>query len=75
MHECIYHMLHSGSNEESLECFCWLMMTTRKQLDHKQAKGRLNQYFDHIDEIRKKKRISSHIGFMFQDVLDLRKNA
>ena len=32
MHECIYRLLRSGSDEESLECFCWLMMTTRKQL-------------------------------------------
>lgn len=38
MHECIYRLLRSGSDEESLECFCRLITTTGKELDHEQAK-------------------------------------
>ena len=71
MHECIYPLLHSSSDERSLECFCWLMTTTRKELDHEQAKESLDQYSDQIDEIRKKKKTSSKIRFILQDVFDL----
>ena len=71
MHECIYRLLRSGSDEESLKCFCRLI-TTRRELDHKQVKECLEMYFDRINEIRKK--TSSHISFMLQDVFALRKD-
>ena len=48
------------------------MTTARKKLDHKKAKECLDLYFDRISEIRKK--MSSHISFMPQDVIDLRKD-
>ena len=74
MHECIYRLLCFNSDKELLECFCRLMTTTGKKFDHQQVKECLDQYFDRIDEIRKKKNMFSHIRFMLQDVLDLRKN-
>ena len=38
MHECIVRLLRSASDQESLECFCRLITTTGKELDHQQAK-------------------------------------
>ena len=38
MHECIVRLLRSASDQESLECFCTLITTTGKELDHQQAK-------------------------------------
>ena len=40
IHECIYCLLRSGSDEESLECFCRLITTAGKELDNEQAKVR-----------------------------------
>lgn len=38
MHECVFRLLRSPSDEESLECFARLITTTGKDLDHPQAK-------------------------------------
>ena len=38
MHECITRLLKSSSDEESLECFGKLIMTTGKDLDKPKAK-------------------------------------
>ena len=38
MHECITRLLKSSSDEEALECFGKLIMTTGKDLDHTEAK-------------------------------------
>ena len=38
MHECITRLLKSSSDEESLECFGKLIMTTGKDLDRPRAK-------------------------------------
>ena len=38
MHDCILRLLRSTSDHESLECFCRLITTTGKELDHPQAK-------------------------------------
>ena len=38
MHDCILRLLRSTSDHESLECFCRLVTTTGKELDHPQAK-------------------------------------
>ena len=40
MHECVFRLLRSHSDEESLECFARLITTTGKDLDHPQAKVR-----------------------------------
>lgn len=40
MHECVFRLLRSPSDEESLECFARLITTTGKDLDHPQAKVR-----------------------------------
>jgi translation initiation factor 4G len=74
MHECIVRLLRSTSDEDSLECFSRLITTTGKELDHQAAKQRMDRYFDRINEIIEKKKISSRIRFMLQDVQELRKN-
>ncbi|XP_011407685.1 PREDICTED: eukaryotic translation initiation factor 4 gamma 3-like [Amphimedon queenslandica] len=74
MHECIVRLLRSTSDEEALECFSRLITTTGKELDHPQAKQRMDRYFDRINEIIDKKKISSRIRFMLQDVQEMRKN-
>ena len=40
MHECVFRLLRSHSDVESLECFARLITTTGKDLDHPQAKVR-----------------------------------
>ena len=41
MHECVFRLLRSHSDVESLECFARLITTTGKDLDHPQAKVRV----------------------------------
>ena len=38
MHDCIVRLLRSSSDEESIECFCKLIVTTGKDLDHPKGK-------------------------------------
>ena len=38
MHDCIVRLLRSSSDEESIECFCKLIITTGKDLDHPKGK-------------------------------------
>ena len=41
MHDCIVRLLRSSSDERSIECFCKLIITTGKDLDH--PKGKVSQ--------------------------------
>lgn len=75
MHECILKLLRSTkqeSLEDQLECLCKLLSTIGKDLDHQEAKPRMDQYFQQIHRITEKKKISSRIKFALQDVIDLR---
>ena len=38
MHDCIVRLLRSSSDEESIECFCRLITTTGKEMDHEKGK-------------------------------------
>ena len=38
IHDCMVRLLRSSSDEESIECFCRLIITTGKEMDHKKAK-------------------------------------
>ena len=38
MHDCIIRLLRSSSDEESLECFCVLITTTGKDLEHQKSR-------------------------------------
>jgi translation initiation factor 4G len=35
MYDCIEHLLHDKTDEESLECLCGLLLTIGKELDAK----------------------------------------
>jgi len=75
MHECILKLLRttkSESMEDHLECLCKLLSTIGKDLDHADAKPRMDQYFQQIEKIIEKKKISSRIKFALRDVIDLR---
>ena len=73
MHECLIRLLHSASDEESLECFCVLITVTGKLLDRSGAKQRIDQHFQYISDIIERKKTSLRIKFKLQDVQDLRK--
>ncbi|GIZ01410.1 eukaryotic translation initiation factor 4 gamma 3 [Caerostris extrusa] len=64
-------------DEDSLECFCWLMRIAGKELetskDH-QEKCTVERYFAHIQKIVDSRLTSIRIRFMLQDIIDLRKN-
>ncbi|XP_066928112.1 eukaryotic translation initiation factor 4 gamma 3-like isoform X2 [Clytia hemisphaerica] len=77
MHECILKLIRVSkpdSMEDHLECLCKLLSTVGKQLDHEEAKPRMDQYFQQIEKIIEKKKISSRIKFALKDVIDLRAN-
>ena len=42
MHDCIVRLLRSSSDEASIECFCRLIITIGKELDHE--KGKVHNY-------------------------------
>ena len=74
IHECIIRLLCLASDEEiSLECFCVLITITGKLLDKSEAKRRMDQYFQRISDIIKKKKLSLRMKFRLQGVQDLRK--
>ncbi|XP_048581681.1 eukaryotic translation initiation factor 4 gamma 1-like isoform X2 [Nematostella vectensis] len=71
MHTCVMKLIKS-MDEESLECFCKLLSTIGKDLDHEVAKPRMDQYFSQMDKIIASKKTSSRVRFMLQDLRDLR---
>ncbi|XP_078614810.1 uncharacterized protein LOC144883967 isoform X5 [Branchiostoma floridae x Branchiostoma japonicum] len=73
MHDCVVKLLKSN-DEESLECLCRLLTMIGKDLDVERAKPRMDQYFEQLENITKQKKTSSRLGFMIQDVLELRRN-
>ena len=44
IHDCMVRLLRSSSDEESIECFCRLIITTGKEMDHKKAKVHIDVY-------------------------------
>ncbi|KAK9515856.1 hypothetical protein VZT92_026458 [Zoarces viviparus] len=72
MHDCVVKLLKKH-DEDSVECLCRLLSTVGKDLDFEKAKPRMDQYFNQMDKIIKKKKTSSRIRFMLQDVIDLRR--
>lgn len=73
MHGCLFELLKSH-DEEKLECLCKLMKTIGKECDHKQAKPRMDQYFNQMQKIVEQKKTCSRVRFMLQDIIELRKN-
>jgi len=75
MHDCIYKLLKAekqDSLEDQLECLCKLLTTIGKDLDHLKAKPRMDQYFDQMEKVIEKRKISSRIKFALKDVIELR---
>lgn len=75
MHDCIYKLLKAekqDSLEDQLECLCKLLTTIGKDLDHQKAKPRMDQYFDQMEKVIEKRKISSRIKFALKDVIELR---
>lgn len=74
--DCIKTLL-KFADEDSLECFCWLMKTAGKELESsKDFEGKLpmDEYFAQIQKIVDNRLTCSRIRFMLQDIIDLRKN-
>ncbi|TWW79790.1 eukaryotic translation initiation factor 4 gamma 3-like [Takifugu flavidus] len=72
IHTCIGELLQDES-EESLECVCKLLTTVGKDLDTETEIPKINSYCGLICNLMKKK-MSSRLKFMLQDVVALREN-
>jgi len=77
MHEIILKLLSvtdkpKSTMEDHLELFSKLLNTIGKELDHIDAKPRMNQYFEQLEKIIAIKKPSSRIKFALKDVIDLR---
>lgn len=72
LHNCLY-TLSRADDEDNLQCFCILILTTGKELDTDKAKPRMGQYFKYMEKIVQEKKVSARVRFMVQDVIDLRK--
>jgi hypothetical protein len=76
IHFCI-EILLSSREEEKLLCLCKLMQTVGKKLEDYETKKKrttVADYFTTITDISKDKSYSSKIRFLFQDLIDMRKN-
>lgn len=76
IHLCI-DLLLSSKEEEKLLCLCKLMQTVGKKLEDYETKKKrttVADYFATITAISKDKSYSSKIRFLFQDLIDMRKN-
>ncbi|PRD26966.1 UNVERIFIED_CONTAM: Eif4g3 [Trichonephila clavipes] len=73
---CIKTLLKLA-DEDSLECFCWLMKTAGKEFESSkdfEEKLPMDEYFTQIQKIVDNRLTCSRIRFMLQDIIDLRKN-
>ncbi|XP_076315206.1 eukaryotic translation initiation factor 4 gamma 1-like isoform X2 [Tachypleus tridentatus] len=76
MHTCIKKLLGQG-DEDSLECLCHLLTTIGREIErdkNKSTQAAMDTYFEAMKQIVKKRKTSSRIRFMLQDVIDLRQN-
>ncbi|GFT18128.1 eukaryotic translation initiation factor 4 gamma 3 [Trichonephila clavipes] len=74
--DCIKTLLKLA-DEDSLECFCWLMKTAGKEFESSkdfEEKLPMDEYFTQIQKIVDNRLTCSRIRFMLQDIIDLRKN-
>ncbi|XP_076801566.1 eukaryotic translation initiation factor 4 gamma 2-like [Clavelina lepadiformis] len=79
VHKCIKQLINKKKKgladdlSEDLECLCQIMTTCGRRLDHARAKSLMDQYFDRLDYLQRKKTdLPARIRFMLQDVIDLR---
>jgi len=78
LHKCIKQLLEKKKHTEmrdmgeDLECLCQIMRTTGARLDTDKAKAWMDQYFERMKRIRASPELPARIGFMLQDVIELR---
>lgn len=72
VHGCLFKLMRAD-DEDNLQCFCILILTTGKELDTDKAKPKMGQYFQYMEKIVQEKKVSARVRFMVQDVIDLRK--
>lgn len=72
VHGCLSKLMRAD-DEDNLQCFCILILTTGKELDTDKAKPKMGQYFQYMEKIVQEKKVSARVRFMVQDVIDLRK--
>ncbi len=77
IHGCIIYLLRNITNplEEDVEHLCKLLTIAGKEVDTPRAKAYMDQYFDRITKLSKRKNVASRLRFMLQDVVALRSNA
>ncbi|KAK5085423.1 hypothetical protein LTS08_003113 [Lithohypha guttulata] len=78
MHECVKKLLdYDGTPEEAeVESLSSLLKTIGKQLDMSESKaaGRMDAYFERINQTLTLPDLPSRLRFMLMDVVDLRRN-
>ncbi|GBN19795.1 Eukaryotic translation initiation factor 4 gamma 3 [Araneus ventricosus] len=70
-------ILLKQEDEDSLECFCWLMKTAGKELENCKdlpEENPVDKYFAQIQKIIDSRLTSTRIRFLLQDIIDLRQS-
>ncbi|ESO10889.1 hypothetical protein HELRODRAFT_134359, partial [Helobdella robusta] len=73
MFECLTKLI-KATDEDSIECLCWLLRTIGKDLDSDRNKKHLDAFFSEIVKKSKSKGVSPRTKFMLQDIIELRSN-
>lgn len=71
---CLDELLKDEEDEENLECFAHLMTTMGEKLDGHAKQNKKPFDWDRVVSLRQSKKISNRIGFLMQDLLDLKNN-
>nr|XP_047138826.1 eukaryotic translation initiation factor 4 gamma isoform X2 [Hydra vulgaris] len=75
MHTCVIELLKCEkveSAEDQLECLCKLFVSVGKDLDHLEAKFRVDHYFTQLNKIIDYRYISTKIKSEIRNIIDLR---
>ena len=80
LHRCCEQLLVGRRKQpisdqaEDLECLCHLMKTCGRILESPQAKFRMDQYFERLNQAAENPQMPRRIQFMIQDLVDMRRN-
>ncbi|XP_055937780.1 eukaryotic translation initiation factor 4 gamma 3-like isoform X2 [Argiope bruennichi] len=70
-------ILLKQEDEDSLECFCWIIKTAGKELENCKdlpEENPVDKYFAQIQKIVDSRLTSTRIRFLLQDIIDLRES-
>ncbi|CAL1268475.1 unnamed protein product [Larinioides sclopetarius] len=70
-------ILLNQEDEDSLECFCWLMKTAGEELENCKdlpEENPVDKYFAQIQKIVDSRLTTTRIRFLLQDIIDLRQS-